>query len=511
MKKHTAPSIRSLRYGTLAVVIGSLAAASAAYATDGTWTKGEGGNWNNPANWAGGNVANGVGAKAVIETDGKGGNISLDGKTYTLGSLTLKSRTQWNLQYGTLILDTGSDTPPAIITSKTAEWANQYLNSTVKIEGSQGFVKRGGGKLYIVGSNTYTGVTTVNEGVLEVGNANALGASGAGNATVVNHTGGNYPQLRLNKNINLPEDISLRQYAVGTNNSNNTGLLNATKTSNTLSGVLTINRSGNSTGDFDFRIRANKASRLTLAGGVNGRTSDGARKGMTYLQTSTADEASAIHLTGVVADGALSNTGGLTLKSTGKGTTLLAAANTYSGGTLHESGILVAANTQGSATGTGHVLVKSGAKLAGNGSIAPSGSATITIESGATVAPGMLSDTGSNLGTGEKLTFDLSQSSGTVTFAAGADLHIDISQGSGADSLVFKGTSTDGQVAFNGNAVNFAIYGPSTLKDGVYTIVSFDKPNAYTGELVLGEGLQGNNARLIHNADGIQLQIGGAQ
>jgi len=52
------------------------------------------------------------------------------------------------------------------------------------------------------------------------------------------------------------------------------------------------------------------------------------------------------------------------------GTLTLAAANTYAGTTTISQGVLVIANTNGSATGAGSVLVGNGAVLMGSGKVA---------------------------------------------------------------------------------------------------------------------------------------------
>ncbi|MEC9373234.1 MAG: hypothetical protein VYC34_05290, partial [Planctomycetota bacterium] len=66
------------------------------------------------------------------------------------------------------------------------------------------------------------------------------------------------------------------------------------------------------------------------------------------------------------------------------GAVALEAANTYAGPTRVRAGTLIAANTTGSATGTGAVTVESGATLAGDGVIA----GAVTVNAGATLSPG---------------------------------------------------------------------------------------------------------------------------
>lgn len=103
--------------------------------------------------------------------------------------------------------------------------------------------------------------------------------------------------------------------------------------------------------------------------------------------------------------------GGLTLNSTaGGGTLTLSAANTYTGPTLVNAGMLLANTASGgSATGTGAVTVNSGGVLAGGsaatpGNIVATSGNTVTIQSGGTISagngiaftstPGLLNTTG---------------------------------------------------------------------------------------------------------------------
>ena len=51
--------------------------------------------------------------------------------------------------------------------------------------GSGGLVKKGDGKVTLVGTNTFTGIVTVEKGVLRAAHASALGTTNG--ATIVNY------------------------------------------------------------------------------------------------------------------------------------------------------------------------------------------------------------------------------------------------------------------------------------------------------------------------------------
>jgi len=74
------------------------------------------------------------------------------------------------------LADVGSN---AVILNVGANNANTTYSGT--LSGPGGLVKNGTGTLYLSGSNTYSGGTTLSSGVLEFGS----GANGAGNTTVV--------------------------------------------------------------------------------------------------------------------------------------------------------------------------------------------------------------------------------------------------------------------------------------------------------------------------------------
>ena len=76
--------------------------------------------------------------------------------------------------------------------------------------------------------------------------------------------------------------------------------------------------------------------------------------------------------------------GGDGLTKAGDGILVLSRANTYSGGTSIDAGLLRVANTTGSATGGGDVNINSGGTLGGGGIV----SGSVSVNSGGTIAPG---------------------------------------------------------------------------------------------------------------------------
>lgn len=102
--------------------------------------------------------------------------------------------------------------------------------------------------------------------------------------------------------------------------------------------------------------------------------------------------------------GEVSGDGGL--QKLGGGILELSAANSYSGGTTVDAGVLLASNATGSATGSGNVVVNAGGTLAGGGSIAGSVSIVDGILAPGTSA-GTLSLGGLSLASGALLNFEL--------------------------------------------------------------------------------------------------------
>ena len=212
------------------------------------------------------------------------------------------------------------------------------------IPGAGGLLKTGSGTWILTGDNTYTGTTTVSQGVLEIRHANALGATGTNQGTTVSSDA----TLRLAVPEGTPgitfaaEPLSLAGSGVG-----GVGALQNAAGTNTWTGAVTLTA--------NTSIGVAGGSQLTISGGIG---QSGGTRSLTKL---------------------------------GSGTLVLADANTYTGGTTVTAGKLLVNNTSGSGTGSGAVTVGNQAVLGGTGSIA----GDVTIQSGGLLTAG---DVGASLG-----------------------------------------------------------------------------------------------------------------
>jgi autotransporter-associated beta strand protein len=523
MQNQTHPTTRlpaCLGISIALAILASGASRVAVAATDGTWATTSGGNWSDAGNWNNGNIASGADATATFNTAIAGAtSITIDSGR-TIGHLVLDSAQQWNFtgQWLTLAVSDPQSGGPTITTTRG------YQFFATGIAGTQGFIKLGGGSLYLAGSGNYSGTTHIDAGHVYLRSGTALGATGAGNGTVVNRTATAAPQLHFLNNLTTSEDVTLRYTTAITDTSSVT--LKNDSGANTLNGALTLERAGSTADAYHFRVEVTQGT-LNLTGNISGKLADGATAGQTgaianslRIITSTQATLTNANITGVISDGTI-GAGGLSLYKAGSGILRLSAANIFSGSTEHNGGLLLINNSAGSGTGMGSVSVINGydpAILGGTGTIAPAGTAGVSIASGATVAPGDTDATGASTTAGQTLTIDLASTTGHATFATGALLAIDLNPETAAlDTLAFTGlssTDTDGgaRVHFNNNVINFTSIAGATgvLADGIYTLVSFDAANAYTGQLVPGAGLEAYAATLLYNADSIQLRIGNA-
>ena len=169
-------------------------------------------------------IPNGVGAGDVTNS----GTIKLNGHNQTINGL-----------WGTGTLDGGSGTPTLTLgaNNETSTFGGVITNSS----GSLALTKIGSGSLTLSGSNTYSGATTINAGLLQ----GALGGSCSNSAVTVAATTGNTAVL------GVPVTDVSHQWTCAS---------------------LTINNSGTSSGlqfDFGLLTPGTSIAPLNVTGGVN--------------------------------------------------------------------------------------------------------------------------------------------------------------------------------------------------------------------------------------------------
>ncbi|WP_395716295.1 autotransporter-associated beta strand repeat-containing protein [Prosthecobacter sp.] len=310
--------------------------------------------------------------------------------------------------------------------------------------------KTTGGTLIMQGTNAYTGGTAVNGGILRV---NSSGGNSLGTTGTVSFGGGT-----LQHTANDTTDYSARFSTAGsqavsidTNGQNVTYATALSSTGGTLTktgGVGILALTGANTYDGATTVNAGTLQLGTggTTGSLNAASAVSVGSGATF----------AVNRSNTVTQGtdfsSAAITGGGSFAQSGTGSTILNAANTYTGGTTVSAGTLEVNNTAGSGTGTGNVNVTytsgTATKLSGSGSIAGS---TI-LGSGTVLAPGE-----GNTGTSNK---KLIFTAATTSISAANDAQIQLG--------VTTADSIDGSFAtwFHANGGTAAAY-LDTLTNGI--------------------------------------------
>ncbi len=349
------------------------------------WTNTTGGAWSDAANWTNTAPATGGATNYTL-------NFINTGNTYTatndLGVFLLNqlnfnnvAATLWG--NGLVLINNGATAPritqtgnsnvtinTSLVLSNTATFdigtnGQMILNGT--LSGSGGLNKTNTGTLVLTAANTYTGTTTLYQGILNIQSSGALGtgllqfsidaaASRLGAIHLQSATG-----LVLSNNINIS--------GAGTDG---TGALRNLSGTNTIAGNLSlIAGAGGTTIQSD-------AGTLTITGNISAGTT---------ARTLTLQGAGNGEIRGVISDGL---TAGLPVTKSGAGTWVLTGANTYTGTTTVSAGTLQIGNGGTNGTlGLGNVIVN--ANLAFNRSDAytvtnlMTGTGTITLLGGGTL------------------------------------------------------------------------------------------------------------------------------
>ncbi len=310
------------------------------------------------------------------------------------------------------------------------------------ISGTGTVTKQGGGTLTLAGANSYLGGTTISDGVLALGSANAVGTSGK-----ISFGGGT-----LQYSVSNTTDYSSRfsttasqAYEIDTNGQNVTFASPLTSSGGTLtkSGTGTLTLSGNNSYTGGSTISAG-----VLQVGAGGAT--GSIAGSVVNNATLAfNRSDASTYSGVIS-------GAGTLTKTGAGTLTLAGDNYYTGGTTINDGVL--------ALGSANAVGTSGTISFGGGTLQYSASNTTDYSSRFSTAASQAYEVDTN-GQSVTLASPLTSSGGSLTK-------------SGAGTLTLSG--------------NNSYTGGTTISGGVLQVGAGGTTGSIVGNVV-------NNATLAFN------------
>jgi autotransporter-associated beta strand protein len=459
---HASLSTRTFRrlLFVMAIATGAAALAEPALAQT-TWINPASGGWNVNANWDTAVFPDAMDVDVVFDNANPAANSTITlTADVTIGTLTIDNPTSSTITGQTI---TFNDSNLAFIAFNDGDWtidSNIQLDSDLTLTGdsnatisgviadgtASNLIKTGAGTVILDAANTFTGTTQVNDGILQLDAANALGSTSA---------------ITLNGDAILRQDTPNPGSVI---NDSASVILNGTSVFDLNGEIETI---GSLSGGANTQVTTGGAALTT--GGNNLNT--------TY-------------------NGVISGAGGSLIKN-GTGTFTLNGINTYTGPTTINNGRL---NVNGSVASA--VTATSGSTLGGTGSVQ-----SATINNGAVVDPGTalapistLSVAGNGVPAFTQFagsTYEVDINDGGTTAGVNNDL-IDLTSGVSTASL-------DGTVSVFDNTGGI---GDNYEAGTTFTILQTANPNGVTGTYnAVTDNLFLRDAVLFHNSDSVEMQL----
>ena len=405
-----------------------------------------------------------------------GGNTSL---TVSGGSVGSVSRA-----YGRI--DLRSDNGNTAATFNIGLFGNEatpaWLDCYACLTGDAGITKTGAGTLNLYGTNTHTGVTTLNQGVLTVNKSGPGGTGGIRSPLVIN--GGRMDLNAVNALGYLPGE-KVNAITV------NAGLLNSTAAGDQGWGVAyTLNggeiRSNNGTADPNTlsRLSCGNFTTFTVSAGaaphISGR--------MDLRSELNPDTNITVGANGnLIVDAAVTNSGGI--RKLGPGTLTFNAANTFTGTLTITEGAVVAGGSSisGSTVNNTQLIFQSGGTspgaISGPGTVKKLGGGTVVLTGTNTYTGGTIIETGSiSIASNANLSTDnipLTLAGGGLTTTADLTLTRPVSIINGTGTL----TPSSGTLTLNS-----IISGANSLQKTGAGVLKINSIQTYTGTTTVQEG-----------------------
>ncbi len=408
--------------------------------------------------------------------------VTVNGSTAVLGIST------FNETVGSVTLTDGSITgTTGVLTGSGYTVQNGSISAILAGTGAA-LTKSGSGTVTLSGTNTYTGATTLQDGVVNFASLSNLGAG----SSIVFDGGG--LQYAAGNTVDISTRTLTFNAGGGTIDTGSNSITLANAIGNSGSGGLT--KAG--TGTLTLTAANTYSGATTLQGGVvnfaslsnlgtggsivfnggglqyaAGNTVDISTRALTFNAGGGTIDTSSNNIT---LANAIGNSGAGGLTKAGTGTLTLTAGNSYTGSTVVGAGVMNIQNGSALGTGSAGVTVSNAATLQLQGGITVTGKSLSIAGEGVGSAGALQSVSGNNTWSGDMAVNTAAQAriestAGTLTLDGTTTL-----TGTSANGLIFQGAGTivvNGKITGNGKVTRGGTPGGGTL--------SLNGANDYTG------------------------------